>query len=402
MNGRTLLIYSDDAGEGGVAHYNHILLLALARAGWHAVNAQPKCDSPLIEEQRFRGVEHTWLSYSPSQQFTRSFTDTDDPTRIMSIVQPDLIWFSDCCALSNIAAKYVAHSRHIPYVVTCHSGASYLAQRFSQALGVVSQQFARAREVVAVSRYTLDMLRLHFGVPASKGRVIYNGRPSEYFTPVNPVARTRLRAQLELPENATLCFTSARIDTDKGHQYQLEAIRQLHANSRLGTLHFAWAGEGVARSQLAAAVTANGLQKRIHLLGHRWDVPDWLNAADIFVLTTKHEALPLSVLEAMAKGLPIAATAVGGIPEELGNEGKLLPDPNTNPRGTVTELAKTLEQWSSDRALRKRIGQAEKQRAELMFREETMIEKTLALIDGAQKNHFVAPSPHPTLSVASA
>jgi glycosyltransferase involved in cell wall biosynthesis len=65
----------------------------------------------------------------------------------------------------------------------------------------------------------------------------------------------------------------------------------------------------------------------------------------------------------------------------LGDTGKLLPDPNVNPGGTVGQLIDTLIKWAGDAALRKKIGLAQKARAERLFREETMVETTLALIE---------------------
>jgi hypothetical protein len=91
----------------------------------------------------------------------------------------------------------------------------------------------------------------------------------------------------------------------------------------------------------------------------------------------------LAVMEAMAKGLPVVATAVGGIPEGLGDTGKLLPDPNTDPEGTARELAKTVEAWARNPELRHQIGQACKQRAEKLFKEERMLAESIEAIEKA-------------------
>ena len=96
----------------------------------------------------------------------------------------------------------------------------------------------------------------------------------------------------------------------------------------------------------------------------------------------------------MAKGLPVVATAVGGIPEGLGDTGKLLPDPNTDPEGTARELAKTVETWAMNPELRHQIGQACKQRAEKLFKEERMLAESIEAIEKAlvcdrQRDPFV-------------
>ncbi len=108
---------------------------------------------------------------------------------------------------------------------------------------------------------------------------------------------------------------------------------------------------------------------------------DWYDAADIFVLTSHLEGMPLSIMEAMAKGLPVVASAVSGIPEELGDTGCLLPDPSVSPGKTVDALAHTLSRWSSDPELRARVGAAAHARADHMFREARMIKRSLELVE---------------------
>ncbi|HEX2852289.1 MAG TPA: glycosyltransferase [Opitutaceae bacterium] len=402
LAGKKVLIYSDDPGLGGAAHYNHTVLLALARAGAKVYSAQPKSESPLLLEQQQAGVSHFWISYDPVTSFVRSFTDGADAERILAEVQPDLVYFSDCCAVSNIAAKQVALKRGIPYALICHSEAGYLAERFPQVLGAVKELLAHARQVVAVSEHSREVLRKNFNLPPDKGTVIYSGRPARYFAAPNAATRERLRAELGIPADGVLCFTAARLDSAKGFQFQLEAIRQLHGAQRLGPLYFAWAGEGDVRAQLEKIVEQNQLQSRVRFLGYRWDIADLMDASDAFVLTSISEALPLCLMEAMAKGLPVASCAVGGIPEELGNTGALLSDPNVDPKRTVLELTKTLEQWAGNADLRKKVGETGRERARAMFREEVMIEKTLAVLTVAAGETALKSTIGPGASTAAA
>lgn len=381
MNDKSILLYTDESTGGGVAHYNHAILSELVRKGWRVFGAQPQNPAPMLERQKTAGIKHQFLSYEPRVEFTRSFVDTADAERVILPVRPDLICFSDCSPISNIAAKHVAIANNIPFVSIIHSGAAYLASRFPNCLGVVKQQFAYAREVIAVSHTSLGVLRGTFGLAPDKGIVIPNGRPPAYFAPLDPAERVRIRAELGLPDNAVVCFTSARFDPGKGYQHQFLAIGHLQEKKLLGRLYFVWAGDGPVRPDLEAEVKAHKLQDRVRFLGERWDVPKLLGASDIFVFTSLSEAMPLCVIEAMAQGLPVAATAVGGIPEELGETGRLLPDPNANAADTVIKLIETLRLWAADPALRRTIGRAGKQRAERLFREETMIGATLALLN---------------------
>jgi hypothetical protein len=123
------------------------------------------------------------------------------------------------------------------------------------------------------------------------------------------------------------------------------------------------------------------VEGQVKLLGRRWDVVEWLEAADVFVLPSEAEGMPLSIMEAMAKGLPVVATAVGGIPEELGETGRLMPHPQQEPHAVAGVLAETIEAWACDAGLRRAAGEACRERAEAVFREERMILETLDVVE---------------------
>jgi glycosyltransferase involved in cell wall biosynthesis len=101
----------------------------------------------------------------------------------------------------------------------------------------------------------------------------------------------------------------------------------------------------------------------VELLGERDDVPDLLAGSDIFALSTLSEGMPISVLEAMAAGLPVVATAVGGIPEIVveGETGLLVPPQDDE------ALAEALARLLADAELRRRMGAAGRERAERLF-----------------------------------
>ncbi len=393
LRGKRVLIYTDDPGQGGAAHYNHSLLLALIETGAVAFCAQPKGDGKLTAEQAARGIQHCWTAYNPVVEFGRSFVDEDDARRIFAETQPDLVYFSDCCALSHVAAKKVAIDSHLPFAVICHSEAKYLAERFAQFLPTVKVQLAQAQAVIGVSKSSLGVLRDYFGLASDKGQVIYNGCAENYFAAVEPAVREKLRAEMKLPPDAVLCFTAARLDAGKCHRIQLEAIRRLRDSGRLGALHFAWAGDGDLRASLEEKVKALKLHDRVHLLGYRWDVRDLMGAADVFVLTTLYEAMPLCVLEAMARGLPVMASAVGGIPEELGETGILLPDPNVDVQKTIATLMESLVSLADSTHRRQSLGAGAKARARALFSGAGMTRATLGVMAEALSSQAAATKP---------
>ncbi|MDB6093959.1 MAG: hypothetical protein JWM32_1521 [Verrucomicrobia bacterium] len=376
-----VLLYTDDPELGGVAQYNHILLMALVRRGYRVSCVQTKSESPLVKEQQAVGVRHHWLDYDTGREFARTVTDPADADRIFRRERPDLIVFSDCSPVSNLAARQVAMTRGVPYVVVVGFVGTYLAKNFAARLPMLAAHYAAARAVVAVSQENLDLLHGLFGLPAERGKVIHYGRPQKFFAPRDEAARARLRAELGIPADAVMCFTAARLTGIKGFGHQLKAAQQLRAAHAGKRICFVWAGDGDLRPELEREIARLDLGADVRLLGQRWDVAEWYDAADIFVLPSHLEGMPLAIMEAMAKGLPVIATAVSGIPEELGDSGQLLPDPSTDAAGVVHGLVATIGAWAADARLRAEVGQRGRERAVEFFREELMVSRTLALME---------------------
>jgi glycosyltransferase involved in cell wall biosynthesis len=122
-------------------------------------------------------------------------------------------------------------------------------------------------------------------------------------------------------------------------------------------------GDGPDRPALETELGRLALEDRVRLAGERHDVSDLLAAADVFVLSSASEGLPVSVLEAMAANLPVVASRVGGVPElVVDGETGLLVEP-----GDPEELAAALERLVGDRNLRRSLGAAGRARAEVHF-----------------------------------
>lgn len=122
-------------------------------------------------------------------------------------------------------------------------------------------------------------------------------------------------------------------------------------------------GDGPERDEVADAIRTEELGDRVELAGTRDDVAEVLAEADLFVLSSRSEGMPMSVLEAMAVGLPVVASAVGGVPEVVvdGETGILAP------AGDAPALAAALERLLDDASLRGRMGAAGRRRAETTF-----------------------------------
>ena len=173
---------------------------------------------------------------------------------------------------------------------------------------------------IAVSRHVAWRLHDRFDVPGERIAVIPNA-----VTLAPPAPRdAALRARVLLGQRAPLVLTVARLDAQKGVAYLLDAAAEVP------DAIFVIAGEGPERATLEARASALGIAHRVRFLGHRRDVPPLLAIADLFVLPSLWEGLPLSVLEAMAAGVPVVATRIGGTDELVrdGETGTLAPPEN--------------------------------------------------------------------------
>ena len=194
------------------------------------------------------------------------------------------------------------------------------------------------------------------------------------------MVRQSLRSQLGIAPDALVCLTSARVELAKGGHYLLEAARALRASEHWSRLHFLWAGDGTRLQQMRGLARLLQVDEHVHFLGHRSDVLELLDAADIFILPSQAEGMPLAVLEAMARSLPVMATDVGGTAEALGECGILLPDPTTDKPAMLRAIAATIERWAGAAGMREAVGLAGNQRAARLFRESRMVDDYLALV----------------------
>jgi glycosyltransferase involved in cell wall biosynthesis len=159
--------------------------------------------------------------------------------------------------------------------------------------------------VVLISEATRHFFIQHRGCPSIKTHVILNGAPLERFlsSPASPGAlRPRIRFG-----------TASRMVADKDHFTLLAAFAKVAETLPHAELHVA--GEGPLRSRIESLIAELNLSEKVVLHGAVRDVPDFLKQLDIFVLASVNEGLPIVVLEAMAAGLPIVSTRVGGIQE---------------------------------------------------------------------------------------
>jgi glycosyltransferase involved in cell wall biosynthesis len=267
------------------------------------------------------------------------------------------------CKFGLVAAGF----RRVPAVVaTAHLFVERLMNR-----NVRFQIRAVAKMVhryLPVSRHVRDRLISEVGLPEAKLRVVPNGIDPAPFA----LAPDRsLRESLTAQGNRPLVFTAARLTPQKG----LDVL--LSAAALVPEATFVIAGDGPERTGLEARARALDLAHRVSFLGDRKDIGALLAVCDVFVLPSRFEGLPISVLEAMAAAKPVVATRVGGTDEVVvdGETGVLVPS------GDPESLATALRLMLEDPARARRFGEAGRKRLGAQFSAETMVSSVTAVYE---------------------
>ena len=230
----------------------------------------------------------------------------------------------------------------VPHVVTMH-GSRYYNERL-QRKAAMRLAIALSDQVVAVSETLAQAISSDLHVPRSKVAVLLNGvRHDE-------PQRITLRHELRLSADDRLMVAVGNLYPVKGHAYAIDALARLA--ERHPSVHLAISGRGELEGALLERARHHGLEHRVHLLGLRSDVPAVLAAADLFVLPSLSEGLPLALLEAMFAACPIVATDVGQVRSALANgaAGILVPPADSG------ALAAALDRLLSDPAEARRLG----------------------------------------------
>lgn len=250
---------------------------------------------------------------------------------------------------------FTEHGRHYPDLV---SPLRRTLNRFF---------FSHAADAInAVCAFSAQSLAHTDGFCARRIDVIDNGIDAERYR--TPTDRALVRARLGLAPDRRYVVNVARLHPVKDQATLLHAF-QLVAGWR-SDVDLLFVGDGPLRGALESLAHQLGIESRVHFLGRRADIPAILGAVDLFVLTSLSEAAPLTLLESMASGLPVVATAVGGNPEIVrdGIDGLLVP------RIDVAATAAAIRRLLDDPQLARAMGAAGAARARDRYR----IEGTMA------------------------
>jgi glycosyltransferase involved in cell wall biosynthesis len=304
----------------------------------------------LMRELRARGVTQLLLA-PPGPLAERALVEGFELERWLPASELDVFSMSHARAILKRFAPDVvhAHSAHahatgVPAARWAGVPAVFVSRRVD--FRVRTNLLSRMKYAMRVDRYLcisegVRAAMLASGVPAARLALVPSGVDlAEVRADAARVAPS-LRSLAGLPADAEIIGTVASLAPHKNHALLLDAAREVvTARPRA---HFVWLGEGECRPALERQRHALGLEARVHLLGFRGDALALMTQFDVFALSSYLEGLCTSLLDAQVLGVPIVATAVGGVPEVVADErtGRLVHalEPSAMARALIGALA---------------------------------------------------------------
>lgn len=229
--------------------------------------------------------------------------------------------------------------------------------------------------IIAVSEFVRNRL-IAEGIPADTVDVVRSAVDPERLAGGDGA---RVRAELGVPADRRILLCPAAFTEQKGHEFLIDALAGVARNRPNVTLLLA--GEGPLEAATRQRAAARGLGPEfVRFLGWRNDVADLYAAADLFVMASRYEGLCTAALDALWAGVPVVVSAAGGLPEAVGNAGRLVPV------GDVEALGCAITTALDDRAESSRLAALGRQRIDRLFSADALVEATLAAYSRALRS----------------
>lgn len=258
--------------------------------------------------------------------------------------------------LGSRPVLFTEHGRHFPDLP-------------SRKRSIVNRLMLRRHDrLVGVGGAVRQALIDNEGLPSNRVEVVYNGVDLDALASASAGARERIRGEFGFSDTDFVAVQVARLHVLKDHQTALRAIQQVaqqQPNVRLLIV-----GEGDQRAAIEAAIRDRKLGQNVLLAGNRSDIADLLAASDVFLMSSISEGIPLTIIEAMAAGLPVVSTAVGGIPEMIEHAENGFLAQSGDHRG----LADALVLLQQDQTLRNSVAAKGRKQAIQLFSQQGMLD----------------------------
>ena len=234
------------------------------------------------------------------------------------------------------AASMIAKEMNKPLVIKVHGSDINLLNLYPSRRVMVQKTFKQAKKIIAVSQ-PLKRKLVELGVPEYKVTHLTNGIDTKKFHPMDKI---QCRRELSLPLNKHIVLYVGNLELVKGVDILVDAVRGFPEDVLLIVV-----GDGNLKNILSQKIKDPSFNGRVRLVGSQAhdQIPLWLNAANCFCLPSRNEGCPNVILEALACGVPIVATNVGGIPDLIdSNADAALIEPE-NPKALAQGIIKILQ-----------------------------------------------------------
>lgn len=375
-----LMLLTVGLGVGGTEGQVSELALHLDRRRFDVVVCAFKKNGVIANELRNRGIRVITLN-------GHGLWDVRVILRFVRIVGqegPDII--HAFLFLANIASRFVGRLLHVPILISSYRGVEIWQSPLLRFLDRLTVRLADINTCCSEAiRY--HVMSQHRATAKERYAAIHNGINIRRFSNSIPLTR----AEMGIQEKVTVIGTVCRLEEPvKGLTVLLKAVAQLNVGLADPGAQLLVVGDGPALGELQGLSVQLGISERVFFTGMRRDIERLLPLMDIFVLPSYFEGFGIAIVEAMAAGRPVVATAVGGVPEIVINEetGLLVE------AGDVNGLAKAIETLIYDPDLRRRLGQRGQERAREQFSIELAVRRHEELYEASWRRALARGRKH--------
>lgn len=298
-----------------------------------------KVDNKLLRKLKAADIEVKFLNLRYDYQYIRMFEIIYNLDRSMKLFQPDVINVH----LDILYSWIWAFIRNKRIIFTVHSEASRISSRFTLKLFSLLNRKKLIR-VTSVSAFAAESFKDVFGTENID--IIYN-----------PVEIHIYNSFPKVRHEGINFINVARFYPVKNHTLLIDAFALVCQKTADAKLYLV--GNGPEYEKLKRYVLQNKLETRVIFTGYCEDVASLLTQSDVFVLSSLSEAFPVSVIEALAAGLPVIATNVGGLPELVNDNGILVASNNVN------SLCDAMLLLAADSRLRNEMGKISQEKSKI-------------------------------------